>query len=111
MLKMGNSKIVISKNGPYLVSGKLPLDKAIILADDEGQPLKWKFCDKFPEKEDYSLCRCGKSKNKPFCDGTHVDEGFNGQFSQIVFKSFLYQDIIFNVRGVLNLRFISETLR
>lgn len=30
-----------------------------------------------PEK--YVLCRCGLSKNKPFCDGTHYDEGWKDQ--------------------------------
>jgi len=29
--------------------------------------------------EAYSLCRCGGSKNKPFCDGTHKSNDFNGQ--------------------------------
>ncbi|MCF6317143.1 MAG: CDGSH iron-sulfur domain-containing protein [Marinosulfonomonas sp.] len=24
-----------------------------------------------------ALCRCGLSKNKPFCDGSHVDEGWS----------------------------------
>ena len=27
-------------------------------------------------KERYTLCRCGGSKNKPFCDGTHLHKKF-----------------------------------
>ena len=28
------------------------------------------------DKETFSLCRCGHSKDKPFCDGVHREAGF-----------------------------------
>lgn len=74
-----NPKIKIIKNGPYLVSGKLPLGKEIIMPDGEGNPIVWKKGKSFPEQEEYALCRCGQSKNKPFCDGTHLKNKFNGK--------------------------------
>ncbi len=48
-------EIRITEDGPYFVRG------SISLQDDD-----------LPESEEhYALCRCGKSKNKPFCDGQH----------------------------------------
>jgi CDGSH-type Zn-finger protein len=51
--------ITISKGGPYLVTGGIEL-----IGDNiqfaEGS-----------SKEHYTLCRCGASNNKPFCDGMH----------------------------------------
>ncbi len=50
-------KITVSKDGPYEVVGRPELK------DPNGSR---------PEaKEHYTLCRCGHSKNKPFCDGQH----------------------------------------
>ena len=53
-----------SANGPLLVSGGV----RIVAAD--GTVLY--------EGEKAALCRCGRSANKPFCDGTHKTVGFEG---------------------------------
>jgi len=71
-------RIKVSKNGPYLVSGGVPVSRETIVADSEGTALEWRFDEKFPLMEKCGLCRCGQSKNKPFCDGTHLRIGFVG---------------------------------
>src|SRR5438128_11518430 len=52
-----------SKNGPYIIEG------AVDLFDTEGNKI-------IVDKPRIALCRCGASKNKPFCDGTHSVIGF-----------------------------------
>lgn len=74
-----DKKVVITKNGPYLVSGNLPLSKEISTIGEEGEPEKWVKGAKYPDKNSYALCRCGKSQKKPYCDGTHVKVNFNGE--------------------------------
>ncbi len=71
-------KVVISENGPYIVSGGLPLEKEYIVCDDQGVSIEWKKGKAYPQRETYALCRCGGSGQKPFCDGTHAREGFKG---------------------------------
>lgn len=75
---MGKHKIVVSKNGPYLVSGGLPLGKEISVVGEEGEPEQWVKGEQYPVRESYSLCRCGQSRTKPFCDGIHARVGFDG---------------------------------
>ena len=72
------AKIKVSKNGPYIVSGKIPMQKQLIIADSEGTATEWQPGTAYEPKEQCALCRCGQSKNKPFCDGTHVKVGFDG---------------------------------
>jgi CDGSH-type Zn-finger protein len=71
-------RIKVSKNGPYLVSGKVPVLRQTIVADSEGTAIEWREEAKFPLQEKCGLCRCGQSKNKPFCDGTHLKINFDG---------------------------------
>jgi len=66
-----NQKIKVTTNGPYLVSGNVPLSDEKIVLNKDGLPLKWEKGKKYKVNGKYSLCRCGKSKNKPFCDGSH----------------------------------------
>ena len=69
-------KVKVTKNGPYIVSGEVPLDEIKITKD--GNEYKYLKSKDFDEGKKYFLCRCGKSKDKPFCDGTHAKEGFDG---------------------------------
>ena len=72
-------KVVVTKDGPYIVSGGLPLAKEYIVVDRaEGCPTDWGPGEKYPARETYALCRCGGSGHKPFCDGTHAKAGFDG---------------------------------
>ena len=71
-------KITVSKDGPYIVTGRVPLIEQEICNDDEGYCRTWRTARTFPVQEQYALCRCGHSQNKPFCDGTHAKIHFNG---------------------------------
>lgn len=76
--KTTGAKVQISKDGPYIVSGGLPLSKEIIGTNKDGESVKWKQGKKYPSQGQYALCRCGLSANKPFCDGSHTKAGFDG---------------------------------
>ena len=70
-------RIKIRKNGPYEVTGNVPLKEMKIGANRAGESVCWEEGRTFETGETYHLCRCGKSKNKPFCDGSHTC-GFDG---------------------------------
>lgn len=56
-------KIEVKQGGPYIVSGE------VLIVDKDGtETLK---------DGKSALCRCGGSKNKPYCDGSHKDIEFD----------------------------------
>jgi CDGSH-type Zn-finger protein len=70
--------IKVTTDGPYIVTGGVPLIVNTIVLDDNGLPLEWKAARNYPVEQTYKLCRCGKSKTAPFCDGAHSGIGFDG---------------------------------
>ena len=66
---MSDVTIQVRANGPLKVTGP------ISLVDAEGVPFE------LPAGTSIVLCRCGHSKNKPFCDTTHRELGFSADDS------------------------------
>jgi len=58
------AEVSASASGPLLVTG------GVRILDADGAVLY--------EGERAAFCRCGGSSNKPFCDGTHKTNGFEG---------------------------------
>ena len=58
-------KIFVKPNGSIRVTGEVDF------VDAQGNVIE--------SKENFSLCRCGHSKEKPFCDGYHRDAGFTAE--------------------------------
>lgn len=63
---MEGSRITPYRNGPYLIRGEFTL------VDQDGVELPVR-------RKTIALCRCGASRTKPFCDGTHKLIGFRAQ--------------------------------
>ena len=89
-------KIKVTKDGPYFVTGGIPLLRMIIETDSNNESCKWREVERYPQRETYALCRCGKSKNKPYCDGTHLLRRFNGTETA---SSKLYLENVKNYSG------------
>jgi len=61
---MGQTEIKCRNNGPIVVSGDFRF------VDAQGGEFD------LSGRTNIVLCRCGHSKNKPFCDGSHKDANF-----------------------------------
>jgi CDGSH-type Zn-finger protein len=66
--RLADSRIIVRNNGPIRIEGD-----NIVLTDQDGKVFG------LAGRTVISLCRCGQSANKPFCDGTHNKIGFDSQ--------------------------------
>jgi CDGSH-type Zn-finger protein len=72
-------RIVVLTNGPYVVYGQVPLSRKVkLVAPENDDSLDWQKTETLTTEETYALCRCGCSRTKPFCDGSHARDGFDG---------------------------------
>jgi CDGSH-type Zn-finger protein len=77
-LAAAGMKITIVKDGPYQVTGAVPLVRETIGANESGDSVDWVEGEAERPRKAYQLCRCGHSATKPFCDGSHERVGFDG---------------------------------
>lgn len=67
--------ITVLENGPYLIAGAPPLHVQSIERNETGHSWTYRNGRSFEVKDKVSLCRCGHSRNKPYCDGSHARAG------------------------------------
>jgi CDGSH-type Zn-finger protein len=76
--KNSQMKIIVQQDGQYVTEGHIPLVRMEQVVSEYGEPLEWKRGGTIETKDSYDLCRCGQSKEKPFCDCSHFDAEFDG---------------------------------
>ena len=76
--KNSRMKIKINVDGPYTVYGGVPLMEQTLVPDAQGLSTRWHKGREYPLQEEYDLCRCGQSRNKPFCDLSHSEIFIDG---------------------------------
>lgn len=76
MNDIAKPRITVTKDGPYIVTGSVPLLR-LAAAPDSGAS-EWRAEETLPSRMSYALCRCGRSKMQPFCDYKHLRGQFDG---------------------------------
>jgi CDGSH-type Zn-finger protein len=75
---MDEPHVNVTENGPYEVTGGLPIARTAQVETEYGEPVDWAPEQPLPSGQTVRLCRCGGSSTKPFCDDSHERNGFDG---------------------------------
>ena len=92
---MCDKKIKITKNGPYIITGNVPLSEKIIVP--VGKHYEYEEGQSLLQADTYALCRCGKTKTPPFCDGEHAKVNFDG--TEVASKDKFEDRLVRTVKG------------
>ena len=94
-------KVMVS-GGPLIVSGDVRIVRGAPVVEDE-HPVGWTegaAVESSAEGDSVWLCRCGESGNKPFCDSTHREVGFDGSWQADVEQSYDERATVLGGTGV-----------
>ncbi|MBN8553637.1 MAG: CDGSH iron-sulfur domain-containing protein [Caulobacterales bacterium] len=69
--------IEVVANGPYRVRGATPMHIQSITPNETQNSWTFTQGQEFEVKDGTLLCRCGQSRNKPYCDGSHLKAGID----------------------------------
>ncbi len=70
-------RITVMRDGPIVVYGQPPLNQQFIIPNEDGHSWEFREGEGYKMAEPTTLCRCGESKNKPYCDGAHMNAVWN----------------------------------
>jgi CDGSH-type Zn-finger protein len=73
-----NARISVTRGGPLRVEGGPPLSRQTIGANAEGESWDWRETERLEPGPSYLLCRCNRSKTRPFCDDACTLTGWEG---------------------------------
>ncbi|WP_051697474.1 CDGSH iron-sulfur domain-containing protein [Prevotella sp. 10(H)] len=78
MSSQNPERVKVLEDGPYEVSGNVPLNQLNLVPDAEGACVEYAKQKDYEDQPVYHLCRCGMSNDKPYCDGSHY-HGFESR--------------------------------
>lgn len=74
-------RILVTQGGPYVVYGDVPLKRSEPVLNEADEPVEWSTTEPYGQESKYALCRCGRSQNKPYCDGSHKSSPWDSQLT------------------------------
>lgn len=77
------AELHVRADGPYVVTGAPPIARRRIVANEDGDSTAWETTAELDTADEITLCRCGGSQNKPFCDSSHESNGFSAEDSDV----------------------------
>lgn len=62
-----------------MITIKVRHNGSLLVEGDEVKLIDWTGAEYALGRRPFALCRCGQSKQRPFCDGTHKTCGFSAE--------------------------------